>query len=337
MYVVAPHAPTLRESRRHAYAPLSIPRALAVGTLTRADDGAVALAASYDLPGVDVVADGNGGHALRFAAGFDPTVARVVAEHVGGGMLYAGLGSSAGGVEVDPTTLSAEEQAEPRYRLAAPTPAQLRTIQAHVPEGGDDLDADTLFVFERFVANNALSRGGLLQLTDRALDKLAADYAAGRSVLLFHDTRQIIGRTFAARVERKTREGLTAKYVHVWGYMDKRASNEDLRRDIGLGILAYDSVGFNGGDVSFVEEKAASPGGGPKGLRGFLRIDHDPDSLSPLYAVETSLVYMGELHGAGNTSLSSANVADVESGEGGPNGPTATSPDAGEVAGIILC
>lgn len=341
MYVAALDAANLadlrtsaRTSRRGLFMPLALPRALASGSVTPDADG-YALAASFDVPGCDVVSDSAGGYALRFDAGrYDAATAELVALAVSGASLAASAGA---GASLDVTldadgnvpAETADALAPPVSTFAAPSTSDLDTIRERHALG--TVEPSDVYVAERWIANDALSRGGLLQLTRAALDALALNYAAGRSVLLFHDSRKIVGRTFDASVVRKTREGLTANWLRVKFYVHDRPSNADMISDIQLGILAYDSIGFNGGDVSFVEESVALPGEKKKAVRSFVRIDSPPGCLNPIEGVETSLVYLGQLHGAGNAKLGAARpaavaspasgtepgtVADVESGEG---------------------
>ena len=301
----------LRSTRRGIYAPLFAPRALAAGTVVQdgeGDDGSprLALAPRLALPGVDLAADGNGGWALRFdGSRFDQELAEVVALHLSGAELHAGPGPFAGLVATDP--------AEDDLPLAAdvddwsdgyPTDDDLKLIRRN-HSLDPSIGRDDLFTFTRYVANDALSRGGWLRLTKRAIEKGAEDFAAGRAVCLHHDKRLVFGRTFAARVVRRTKEGLSARWIEVKGYAHRRESNQDTRDDIRLGVLAHDSITFTGGDVSLVEESVAASGDpkAPKLKRSFLQVDHDPESPTPFRAIETSFVFLGELHGAGNAKL----------------------------------
>lgn len=286
-----------RLSNRFAYVPVHGSSPLA-GRLSIGDGRSALAAAGYDLPAT-VVDSGAGAVSLQFDRGvMGEELAQLVALHISGGMLCAAPGASVPSTstlstpEADGIALLDESTVS---RLSLATDSDRKAIaEGHALELRDD---DELFVFDRFVANDAVSRPGTLRITTRGLKKLAADYAAGRSILRHHVEEDIVGRSFSARVVKRTREGVSANWIHLRGYMHARASNQDLRDDIRLGIYAYDSVGFIGGRMKFVEPEGSG--------MGHVEVDHDNKDPLPfaLLGIESSLVYLGHLTGAGNAKL----------------------------------
>jgi len=314
--VDTPRATALRSlahaTRRHLFMP---------APATLADPAAFAELAPR-LPGVDVHTNGAGAPVLRFdSARWTPELAEILAFNFAGGVLVASPEGADPAATDATTTLAQAPDGEPVVTLEEPTASDLDTIRKrHALDR--NVKAEELFIFERWVCNDAPARSGFLQLDTSAITKAAADFERGRSVLLFHDTTRIVGRTFAGAVEKKTREGLSANWVRVRGYGHRRASMQDTIDDLRLGVLAYDSIGFSGGDVSYVEDTITTPGAKTAAKRSFLRVAHDAKSPTPFVAVETSFVYLGMLHGAGNARLAVppqvAPNADGLSGDGNP-------------------
>lgn len=174
-----------------------------------------------------------------------------------------------------------------------PTEADMAAINAGSPS---PLTADDVHVFQDY----AVSDGPITQpirFTRAALDRIAACYDEGRSVLRDHDSGLLSGRTFAADIVREAvRGGQEHDWVRVrWFAL---AANPDARRaqfvaDCRAGILRECSVGVDGGLWDFVE----APGG--TGDYYFV-IDDSAEAPMRLDAVELSRVNMGACIGAGD-------------------------------------
>lgn len=317
MYLLAPAAPNIKRTRRNLLTPLPIAEALAAGTLVEGVPGGAPahLSPRFSFPGVDVTGDGSGGLLLRLDAGiYSPEVAGVLASAVLGREIHTPPSES-----LPPSRVLGPPSgttAPPRvHTLRPPTADELRTIREGHVEG--DVEASEIMVVERWVTNNAPDRWRTLRFTSRALAKMAADFADGRSQLLYHDTRKIVGRIFAAEVVTAEREGITAEFIKTRTYIHVRDSNADLLSDLKLGILAYDSIGFMGGVWTWQSEEIDV--GGETLRRSWIEVDHDEADLSvpPLVAAESSFVYIGRMRGTGNSQLS-APPADVDTGRTDP-------------------
>lgn len=167
------------------------------------------------------------------------------------------------------------------------TNADLEAINRFTAE---DLAADDVFVFERYVINDQPSRSIGLVFTTRALEKMAGDFSGGRSRLLYHDRGDVVGATFSAEVVEETVNGLKASWVRTREYMLRGGRHAGVIEDVRGGVLRYDSVGLRlGSAIEFIDIEDSS----------FIRIDYDEDEQGPLEAEEVSFVYLGEMRGTG--------------------------------------
>lgn len=160
----------------------------------------------------------------------------------------------------------------------------------------EELTAEDIAVFERYSANDVPMRRPL-KFTRRALDKLAADYEEGRTVLLDHHDHRPVGRTFAADVVEETVRGVRGHWLRVRFYaVTKGASEERLQAitDIRTGIRTYDSIGFVGGTWDFRELDAGGR------TVSFFEIDDDPEAETRIEGWELSMVHIGAAYGAGS-------------------------------------
>lgn len=158
---------------------------------------------------------------------------------------------------------------------------------------GADLAAEEVRVFERFVINDQPVRRGMY-FTERALEKLAADYTEGRTTMLYHDRSRPIGGTLSARVVEEEIRGVEAKWVQARTYVPVHEETDWPIRMLDTGVLSFDSIGFIGGDYEMEEV------GSGENARYLMRIDYDSDDFPGLEAVELSHVYHGEAYGAGS-------------------------------------
>lgn len=178
-----------------------------------------------------------------------------------------------------------------------------------------DLSMDDIFVIERFVVNNSLSRSGFLKFTSAAIAKLARDFNAGRSRLMYHRENQVVGMTFFGEAIDEEIQGVSARFVRTREYMMRTSRTEDLITEIQGGIFPFDSIGVSlGNKIELMEE----------GDNRFLLVDYDPDdNVSPVEAHEVSFVHLGEIRGAGKR-LSAEDSQDSNS-----NPETSNPDDAG--------
>lgn len=154
---------------------------------------------------------------------------------------------------------------------------------------------DELFIFERYPANNIVSRSIRLRFTDRALAKMAQDATAGRSRLMHHNDVQVVGRTIFGEVVEADVRGFAGKYLRTIEYMPRTDGKKEVISDVEAGILSYDSAGvYLGGAVKF---KDVEMGGKSMSI---IEVDFDPAETSPLEMNEISFVYLGELKGVGS-------------------------------------
>lgn len=129
-----------------------------------------------------------------------------------------------------------------------------------------------------------------LRFTERALKKLASDFAEGRSFLFAHNTRMPnLGRTFTGSLYEGESLGIDAAWVRLDTYMGLRDMKwkRPFASAIDFGELSEMSVGIGGGAFEPEEDE----------MGALLLIDHTPER--PLHARETSAVYKGRIHGAG--------------------------------------
>lgn len=271
-----------RYTRRGVYVPLSA-EALASGRFRSAPNG---LSLAADLPGVTV--DTSASPALRFVPEmWGPESREVIAAVLSGSPIAAG---------VTPEDFAGDSVETFAATSRAATDSDLELIRK---QATGEVDPSEVLIFERWVANDAVSRSGSIRLTARLLGFLAADFNRGRSVLLDHNYSRIVGRTLRAETVEAKREGVSATWIRVTGYMPVRPDLAGVAQDLRLGVLAYDSVGFMGGNLQVVDMEVP----GLKGTRKVLEIDWDAKSESPLVTLETSFVYLGALRGAGKSSL----------------------------------
>ena len=168
--------------------------------------------------------------------------------------------------------------------------SDLRIInQRHSSE---ELQAEDVEIFERYVANDQLMRRPL-RFTKAALERFAESFREGRTVLLDHDERRPIGHTFAADVVKARVRGISANWLRVKFYaVTKGASEQRLQdiQDVKTGVRKYDSIEARGGKWTYMEEKISGE------TVGFYEVDDAPD----LEAGELSIVYLGAVKGAGS-------------------------------------
>lgn len=189
-------------------------------------------------------------------------------------------------------------------KLVAPTEKDLKIInESHALR---ELADDEIKIYERWVINNQPSRTGLL-FTDRALKKFAADFAQGRTVLLYHNQQMPLGRTFAGKTAKATIREIKGTWVVVRLYIPTVDADGDAldytRMPITMldtGVFAFDSIGFGGGRL-----KGKRVGEGEH-ERFYLEIDYDPGQQMELEAGELSFVFMGNIRGAGNNKQSAS-------------------------------
>ena len=162
------------------------------------------------------------------------------------------------------------------------------------------LEAGDVRLYDRYVINDAPTRGGLI-FTQRALKKFAADFKQGRTVLMYHDTRQPVGRTFKASVSKATIREVQGNWVKLRLYIPVKDEEgeriQETRFPVSMldsGVLAFDSIGFGGGLIQGIRV------GEGKNERFYLQVDDDPSAQFRLEAGEVSFVFMGQVRGAGN-------------------------------------
>lgn len=182
-----------------------------------------------------------------------------------------------------------------RRKRFEPGKEELDLINSRHRTRQKEFSADELFIFERYPANNIMSRSIRLRFTDRALTKMAQDATAGRSRLMHHNDVQVVGRTIFGEVVEESIRGFSGKYLRTIEYMPRTDGKKEVISDVEAGILSYDSVGvYLGGAVEFkdIEEGGRS--------LSIIEVDYDPGDKNPLEMHEISFVYLGELKGVGS-------------------------------------
>ena len=182
------------------------------------------------------------------------------------------------------------------------------------------LEAGDVRIFERFVINDQPTRGSMI-FTKAALKKFAKDFDQGRTVLMFHDTRKPVGRTFKASTVKATIREVEGMWVKLRLFIPVKDEDgqriEETRFPVsmlGSGVLAFDSIGFGGGRIEGIHI------GEGKNERFFLQVDDNPNDQFRLEAGETSFVFMGQVRGAGNNKqeLESGGMPDLDIVPGDP-------------------
>lgn len=206
-----------------------------------------------------------------------------------------------------------------RRKRYQPGDQELELINEMHRQREQPFTADELFIFERYPANNIMSRSIRVRFTDRALGKMAQDATAGRSRIMHHNDTQIVGRTIFGEVVEEDVRGFAGKYLRTIEYIPRTESKSEIISDIEAGILSYDSVGvYLGGSVEF---KDIEVGGNSLSV---IEVDYDPGDTSPLEMHEISFVYLGELNGVGSKQGDPARQS--AGGDGVPS-PAATLTD----------
>lgn len=182
-----------------------------------------------------------------------------------------------------------------RRKRYEPGKQELDLINARHRQRQAEFTADELFIFERYPANNVVSRSIRLRFTDRALAKMAKDATAGRSRLMHHNDVQVVGRTIFGEVVEEDVRGFSGKYLRTIEYMPRTDGKKEVISDVEAGILSYDSAGVYLG--SAVKLKDLEVDGRSLSV---IEVDYDPSDKSPLEMNEISFVYLGELQGVGS-------------------------------------
>ena len=179
------------------------------------------------------------------------------------------------------------------------------------------LAAEDLVVFQDFALSDARIVSPPIRFTRAALDTLAEQAAAGRTVCHQHRHTEVIGTTFAADVVEQEVRGVSAHWLRLRWYavLTDQTSPERRQRvqDCRTGALRYGSVGVTGGEWDFVEME------GPDGPEFFYLVDTS-DTLS---LMEYSRCHLGAASGAGDHKFSAGTPAPIAP----PAPPVRTSPD----------
>lgn len=189
-------------------------------------------------------------------------------------------------------TLRVGSSSAPAGGLLEATDEDMRAINS---EALAPLTKDDVIVFERYVITDQPSRSIGLVFSKGALEKMATDFAAGRTRLLYHDTWKPVGATIGAEVVTATVRGVKGKWVKTREYVLKAAVDEGTLALITGGVLRYDSVGLAlGSSVRYVEQEV-------EGKRlSRIEVDYVEGQERVLEAREVSFVYLGEMPGAGS-------------------------------------
>ena len=232
------------------------------------------------------------------------------------------------GVQVAPSGVHVDLAMQDAGEAIEATTDDLRTINAR--HAGQELAAEDVVVFQDYALSSARMNDRPIQFTRAALERLADEFSAGRSVCLGHNHDHVIGATFAADVVDETVRGVEASWLRIRWYGVLTDQTSEARRqtlqDCRTGVLRFGSVGVWGGAWEFVELE------GPDGPEFFYLIDASDDLMGREY----SRVYFGASTGAGDSKFSAAPTT----GAPAPTPSTPASPpsrEGGAVTPQVLC
>jgi hypothetical protein len=195
------------------------------------------------------------------------------------------------------------EQLRSRKRYE-PGQEELDLINAKHKQRKEDYGADDLFIYERYPANNLVSRSVRLRFTERALAKMARDATEGRSRIMHHYDAAVVGRTVFGEVVKETIRGHEGAYLRTVEYIPRTDGKAEIISDVESGILSYDSVGVVLGSAT--EYLDMEDENGPFSI---LQIDFNSDDRRQLELNEISFVHLGELRGVGSKNKSDSGMA----------------------------
>jgi hypothetical protein len=206
---------------------------------------------------------------------------------------------------------------ESTLRLSAEvSDAELRAINEHAHVA---LTKDQVRVFTDYAIHNKRLVTRPLQFTTAALEAMAEQAKAGRSILHNHRTGEPLGSSFDAEVVRETVRGVEADWVRIkwFGVVSDDTSPERRQRllDCATGVYRFGSVGVSGGKRKVKDVET------PDGWDYWLEIDADDTLLLEEY----SRVHMGAAQGAGDMKFTADGTgAAAKDGLNGPDSPVRT-------------
>lgn len=180
------------------------------------------------------------------------------------------------------------------------TDGRLETINTQ--HSDIELQPEDVEVFRDFAVHDLGPRDGMrrpLQFTTGALQKLAQDFQAGRTMNVHHNGERQVGTTFGAEVLRREEvRGVEANWLAVDWYAPTVDASEQRLQDIAdmqTGVLRYTSIEFAGGD--WQESELEMDGE----TQFFFRIDTNGTSTfrDRLEAEGIARVGLGAVRGAG--------------------------------------
>lgn len=187
----------------------------------------------------------------------------------------------------------------------SPTAEMLNLINEKHSER--ELTMDEVLIYQRFPANNVMSRWPGFIFTTRFLQAMARNASEGRARLLSHDARFPLGSTIMGEVVEEEIRGVAGNYLRTIEYMPINSATENVIDFVQTGIYKYDSVGITlGSAVELVEIEDPEN----EDIFYAIRVDHDPTEQFPSELDEISFVYQGRLYAVGSKKNSKDGEAD---------------------------
>lgn len=196
----------------------------------------------------------------------------------------------------------------------APGADDLRVINRL--HSGLELTEDDVVVFQDYALSTERMNDRPIRISRAALDALAEQYAAGRSVLLDHQWDRPIGSTFAADVVEETVRGVQAEWLRIRWFAvltdDTSPDRRQLVQDCRTGALRFGSCGLYGGEWVFAELEGGD-------------FEYVVQPAEDLHGREYSRVYYGANTGAGDHKFTASKDGHPSHG---PSRPATTGPAA---------